>query len=52
MLRPKIRKGCKSWARKGKGLCYILLGLLIGIEITPQENILYVKKMVIWIVDG
>jgi hypothetical protein len=52
MLRPKPRKGCKSWARKGKGFWQSFLDLFLGIEMRPQYLLLYEKNMVIRFGDG
>jgi hypothetical protein len=37
MLRPNLRKGCKTWAKKGKGFWHSLLVLfLLVVNGTPR----------------
>jgi hypothetical protein len=52
MLRPKLRIGCKTWAKKGKGFWQSFLILLLVFQMTPQDLFLYEKNMVIRFGDG
>jgi hypothetical protein len=52
MLRPNLRKGCKTWAKKGKGFWHHLLVVLLVIEMRPQDLFLYEKNMVIRFGEG
>jgi hypothetical protein len=52
MLRPNLRKGCKTWAMKGKGFWKSFFVLLLDLEMRPQDLLLYDKNIVNRFGDG
>ena len=47
MLRPKLRIGCKTWAKKGKRFWQSFLIVFLVLSIDTPRPLLYEKKMVI-----
>jgi hypothetical protein len=52
MLRPKLRKDAKLGLERGRDFGKSFLILLLGIEMRPQDLLLYEKNMVIRFGDG
>jgi hypothetical protein len=52
MLRPNLRKGCKSWAKRGRDFGNSLSILMLDVGMGPQYLLLYEKRIVIRFWDG